>query len=86
MLKRNTWFNYFEKAAFSACQGNADKKTDSKRLDKRIRQASRLLLNMKIFCHHLPVEEVDDAVCKARVVGRVCHHDDGGTFLVELGE
>ena len=49
--------------------------------------ASRVFLQLREhLLHHAAVEEVDDAVGIAGVALRVGHHDDGGAFLVEVGE
>ena len=45
----------------------------------------KLQLRQHLF-HDLTVEQVDDAVGVASVALRVGHHDDGGAFLVEVGE
>ena len=48
--------------------------------------AKRQLQLRQNFLHDFTVKEVDDAVGIAGVTLGVGHHDDGGAFLVEVGE
>ena len=36
--------------------------------------------------HHATIEQMDDAMSEAGIVLGVCHHDDGGSFLIQFGK
>ena len=39
-----------------------------------------------IFCNHLAVKQIDNAVSIIRIIRGVCNHDDGRTLLIQLGQ
>jgi len=41
-------------------------------------------LYVYFFCYDLAVKQVDDPVCKTRIIWGVSNHDDGGTGGIQL--